>query len=509
MTAGGRRCLLLGAAVALTLACGKGAPPVNAPGDPWSVTVWGEHYEIFAEVEASAAVQDPPWVVHVTVLDGFAPLAEGEVEVRFRSASGTTAGGIGHLQRPGVFRLSFPLPPAREGELEFAVRGFLGPEVVSAGAVRLAPHPDGPDDQNHDQRGEITFFKEQQWRTPFATARAAVGLLPRAVRGPALVGAAAGNEVELTSPVDGVVTARRWPFVGQQIHRGEALLAVTPRVAPERSLAELEAAVVELEGQHATASSRLRRLEALREVEAVSAREVEEARQTEGGLAARLAAARRDLAAAAAVRRGAAAEEPLPLTAPFPGRVAAVYARPGQVVAAGAALLRLVRPDPLWVTVALPVSEAARLGAGLEGLTLQLAASAPPLVFSREQVRLLSRAPAVDPQTGSLDVIVEIRDGAAELPLAARGTAELVQAEWDEGVVLPLSALVDDGGEPVVYVQHAGERFERRPVRSLRRLGERVLLEGVRPGERVVTRGGPSLRRAALLAAGAEHGHVH
>ncbi|MEP0773717.1 MAG: hypothetical protein HRF46_05095, partial [Acidobacteriota bacterium] len=313
MTAGGRKYRLLGAAVALTLACGRGAPPVAAPADPWSVTVWGEHYEIFAEVDVSMAEQDPPWVVHVTVLDGFAPLAEGKVEVRFRSTSGTTAGGRGHLQRPGVFRLSFPLPAAREGQLEFSVQGPSGPEVLPAGPVRLAPYAGGPEGEGHGERGEITFLKEQQWRTPFATARAAVGRLPRVVRGPAVTGPAAGHEVELTSPVDGVVTARRWPFVGQPVHRGEEVMAVTPRVAPERSLAELEAAVVELVGHHAAASSRLRRLEALREVEAVSARELEEARQVEAGLAARLSAARRDLATAAAVRRGEAAGEPLPL----------------------------------------------------------------------------------------------------------------------------------------------------------------------------------------------------
>lgn len=509
MTARGRKYRLLGAAVALTLACGKGAPSVNAPAGPWSVTVWGEDYEIFAEVDRLGAGEKTTWVVHVTALEDFSPLAQGEVRVRIRTASNTAEVSSGLPQRPGIFSLSLSLPARGEGELEFDVRGTARSEVVPAGPLPLPSHPGRFALEEQGGEGEITFLKEQQWRTPFATDRATRGRLPRAVRGPALVGAAAGNEVELTSPVDGVVTAQRWPFVGQQIHRGEALLAVTPRVAPERSLAELEATVAELEGQHTAAQGRLRRLEALFPLEAVSARELEEARQAEGGLAARLLAARTDLATATGVRLGAAVSDPLFVPAPFTGQVAAVYATPGQAVGAGTPLLRLIRSQPLWVTVALPLGEAARVGSELHGLTFRASAAGPPLVFRRHQVRLISRSPVVDPLTGTVAVLVEVGGPHINLPVGARGTAELLLPEGDEGVVLPFSALVDDGGEPVVYVQHAGERFERRPVRVVRQLGEQALVEGVHIGERLVTLGGPTLRRAVLLVAGADHGHVH
>jgi hypothetical protein len=70
-------------------------------------------------------------------------------------------------------------------------------------------------------------------------------------------------------------------------------------------------------------------------------------------------------------------------------------------------------------------------------------------------------------------------------------------------------SLVDDGGTTVVYVQLSGEAFGRREVRVAGRSGNEVSVEGLRAGERLVTRGGAAIRRASLLSTGAPEGHVH
>jgi hypothetical protein len=74
---------------------------------------------------------------------------------------------------------------------------------------------------------------------------------------------------------------------------------------------------------------------------------------------------------------------------------------------------------------------------------------------------------------------------------------------------LPDSAVVDDAGESVVYVQLDGESFSRREVVVRHRQGDELLVEGVLPGERVVTLGGAAIRRASLMASGEAQGHVH
>jgi multidrug efflux pump subunit AcrA (membrane-fusion protein) len=76
--------------------------------------------------------------------------------------------------------------------------------------------------------------------------------------------------------------------------------------------------------------------------------------------------------------------------------------------------------------------------------------------------------------------------------------------------VVPPAAIVDDAGRPIVFVQREGETFERRAVTLGARAGDLVqITEGVKPGDRVVTKGAYLLRLASLSTSVPAHGHVH
>jgi multidrug efflux pump subunit AcrA (membrane-fusion protein) len=78
------------------------------------------------------------------------------------------------------------------------------------------------------------------------------------------------------------------------------------------------------------------------------------------------------------------------------------------------------------------------------------------------------------------------------------------------GPAIPVSAVVDDQGQSVAYVEVAGEAFERRGLRLGIRDGDFVqVLDGLAPGERVVTRGAYQVRLAAASGAVPAHGHAH
>jgi multidrug efflux pump subunit AcrA (membrane-fusion protein) len=78
------------------------------------------------------------------------------------------------------------------------------------------------------------------------------------------------------------------------------------------------------------------------------------------------------------------------------------------------------------------------------------------------------------------------------------------------GPVVPASALVDDAGRPIVFVQREGETFERRAVTPGARSGDIVrITEGLKPGDRIVTRGAYLVRLASLSTSVPAHGHVH
>jgi multidrug efflux pump subunit AcrA (membrane-fusion protein) len=168
----------------------------------------------------------------------------------------------------------------------------------------------------------------------------------------------------------------------------------------------------------------------------------------------------------------------------------------------------LVKPRPVWLEVALAPEDAARLTEA-PAVHLRRPGSDEPVSLDREDVRLVSRAPEIDPRTATRTVILELQRDADVLPLGTSAQAELVLDEPLAGVVVPDTALVDDGGQTVVYVQLGGESFARRPVDILAREGRRVLVDGLNEGERLVSVGGAAIRRTTLLDSGAAADHVH
>jgi len=508
----------LAAAAVLAVAaggCGGGPPPAESgDAESWSVTAWGERFEVFPEVDPLIAGEASAAHTHVTVLDGFAPLVEGRVEIVLRGEGGEHPFGATEPVRPGIFNVELRPPAAGDYELTFRIASPAGEEEIRGGRVRvgIAESPGGllvgPAPKGATDAGEpVPFLKEEQWRSGFATAWVRGGSLRRSVEGLARVRPPAGGEAAITAPVDAVLQAEPWPFPGQPVAAGAALFRLVPRVASERSLPALEADAAALETELAAARARLGRLEELLDLEATSRREVEEARSRVEILAARRAAAGRDLAAARASREGGSAGA-VTLRSPFAGEVAAVTAAPGAAVAAGAPLARLVATDRAWLEVALAPDDARRLGgAAVEGVVLTLP-EGPPVTFDSGAARLVSVAPEVDPAHGKVAALVEV-PAADALVLGTLAEARILLAGEIDGIVVPTSALVDDGGVTVVYLQLSGESFARQPVRVVERQGERALVEGLVAGQRLVTGGGEAIRRSSLMAGGEAHGHVH
>ncbi len=512
------RCRPLG----LLLACvaGCAAPAIEEPAaaaESWSVTAWGATYEVFPEAGPLVVGEAAVAHTHVTRLADFAPLVDGTVEIVLAGPSGEQVFASDQAVRPGIFNVEIRPEAPGDFDLAFRITTAEGREEIRGGKVRVgsAQQPGGllvaPAPKGVGAGGEpLAFLKEEQWRSDFATGWVRSGELAGSVSGLVRVRPPAGGEATLTAPVDGVLHAlpgsAAWPFVGQRAAAGDALLRVVPRVAADRSLSALEAELATLTAERQPARARLARLEELLALEATSRREVEDARARLRALEARHDAADRDLEAARSSRQGGAAGS-LTLRAPFAGRIAAVDASPGATVAAGDPLARLVRTDLLWLEAALPPQGARRIAEeGVTGVVLTDPESPP--VRIEEGLKLVAVAPELAPRTGTVTVLLAA-PATAGLTLGTTLQAQLLLSEQREGVVIPAAALIDDGGVSVVYLQLSGESFVRQQVRVLERQGDRLLVDGLRPGQRLVGRGGESIRRSSLMAGGAGHGHVH
>jgi multidrug efflux pump subunit AcrA (membrane-fusion protein) len=115
----------------------------------------------------------------------------------------------------------------------------------------------------------------------------------------------------------------------------------------------------------------------------------------------------------------------------------------------------------------------------------------------------------VDPQSRTFPVIYQVDNRDRSIAIHQALHVRLLTKASGVAPAVPESALVDDGGRPVIFIQESGEAFLRRPVKLGIREGGYVQVLGVFPGERVVTRGAHLIRLAAMSNQVPAHGHVH
>ena len=172
---------------------------------------------------------------------------------------------------------------------------------------------------------------------------------------------------------------------------------------------------------------------------------------------------------------------------------------------AGTVLFRIIDADTVYVSAIVPESELPRI-AQFRDAELEV----PGGEMTRRLNRLVSVGRLVDPSTRTFRVIYESSNQDRSLAINQTVFARLLGPTGQPKPAIPASAVVDDGGRPVVFVQLEGEAFARRPVRLGQTEGSYVqVIEGIKPGDRVVARGAYLIRLSALSNQIPAHGHVH
>jgi len=195
------------------------------------------------------------------------------------------------------------------------------------------------------------------------------------------------------------------------------------------------------------------------------------------------------------------------LVADAGGVVTAVDAEPGQVVAAGAPVLRLAHDGPRDVVFSVPEDQQGWVR-GLEGkpaaLKVKLWGSDDVLPATVREV-----AAATDASTRTFLVKADI--GRAPAKLGQTATALVERPRADGVVKLPLAAVFEAGGKSAVWVLDAQTmKLAPAPVDVAGADGNQVVITGgLKPGAEVVTAGvhvlspGQTVRRYAVAAAAA------
>jgi len=491
---------------------GETAPDVR---EPIVVTRWSARSELFMEYPALQVGASSRFAIHLTDLDSFRPLASGRVAVEFDHGDGFVERfAADSPTQAGIFGVT--VKPARAGMPSLAIRvqspalqdlHQLGPaEVLGEAAVSDAS---AADPEPPDAAATIAFLKEQQWTMDFATEVVESAVMQQSLRVPASVEPRSGGRVLVTAPVAGRLLASvRMPGLGTLVERGQMLGSIIPLWVGSTDRSSLQLTLDEARVALENAKRQRARVERLLAVGAIPERRLEEAKAGEDLALARLAAAEDRMAHYEASRRDDPHRESLTsfsVRSHLAGVVIAVHATEGAHLEEGDVLLEVAATDMVHVSAAVPEAMASVLGS-LEGAEVELADRARVLPVKE----LVSTAMVVDPQTRTLKATYLVDNSVQQLAIGQSVFVRLFTSQKVEAPTVPDSALVDDGGRTVVYVQTGGEAFERRQVEVGNRSAANVqVTAGVRAGDRIVTKGAYLLRLSSLSPQAPGHGHVH
>jgi RND family efflux transporter MFP subunit len=452
---------------------------------------------------------------HVTTLPDFKAATTGALVVTLTAPDGASLSGrADQPSSPGIFRIT--LTPTHPGK--YTASAIFDREgqtdKIDAGTIEVFPDMAAARRANATEKGgaAIAFSKEQQWKTDFATAPVTEMELQPSVRAVGEVRSAVGREARLSATATGRVTlVNPAPVLGMTVKKGQLLAVVAPRLGSGVDVATLDADVETARAELHAAEAQVARALRLFKDEAVPERIVEEARSRQSITRARLAAAtgRLDQYRTVAAGGSAGTQSAFKVRSPLDGTLVAANVASGESVEEGRPLFTVIDLTRVWLAAQvfepdIPKVEAARAAwFTVEGYD-------DAFTIDERNGRLVTVGRVVDPKSRTVPIIFDVANPGGRLRIGQFANVSIATGKPIRALAIPASALLDEGGKAIAFVQAEGEAFERRVVSlGIRAKGAVQVTSGLASGERVVIRGAYEVRLAASAAPTAQHGHLH
>jgi len=196
------------------------------------------------------------------------------------------------------------------------------------------------------------------------------------------------------------------------------------------------------------------------------------------------------------------------ISAPMTGYVKSILVSQGQYVTEGQPIATISQNKRLQLRVDVPVAQFAQLPL-VSAANFTIPGSEK--VFSTDQLngKILSYSKSIDSHSPFVSMTFEIDNGDGIIS-GAYTDVYLKTTATQNALAIPVISLIEEQEHFFVYVQTAGESFEKREVQTGGSDGSRiVILSGVSAGERVVTKGAFQVKLATMSGVLPAHGHEH
>ncbi len=462
-----------------------------------SFTRYSDSYELFLEYAAVETGTTSDFLFHVTNLNDFSPLENENTVFHILSENGKII-AVPHLHaiQPGILRAEQQLN--ERGKLTGRLTIGTGKNEIFTFGIDRKKDIIKSEAKDHG----IVYTKEKQWDTDFFVHQAEMRTVHSLISATANVLPRQDGHAQVVAPIAGILNVKHNPVVtavGRRVKTGDVLAVLCPPLMVQDSWTSRQLA-------YEQAKSEYERAQRLFEKEAVSKRELERLKREylvqkdgydfymrQGGGETTLADS---------------TDRHYYVRSPISGTVSQVNTVLGQSVNVGDRMFTIIDPSVVWLEVKLHERDFYQLADQVSGVTVHLAGR-DPLILSGPAIEMLNSGDVMDSKSRTIPVLLRVVNKNNLLKIGQIVSVDLYTERKHNAVCVPYNAVYHDGTHQVVFVQLEGELFEKRTIKTGDRYQQYVCVsEGLKPGERVVTRGGYLLKLSATQTE-IGHGHAH
>jgi len=463
------------------------------------VTLFSENTEFFIEHEPLIAGEESEFLVHLTDLTTYSPLTSGSITIRIDGVTVTSD----HFHRPGI--LEVPFIPKKAGS-------FHAEYIYQSGSVTtsVSDHVHIEDDHQElqnpeaaspshshgiDEAGEITFLKEQAWKSDFMVDQILPVQFAAVIPTSGEIMAVPGEKKNIAASGSGIILFPNRNLVqGSPVTKGQLLFILNSETMIENN--------VKLQYQEAMNSYEKSRSEYERH----------KALYAQGAISERQFITTQSLYTADSLRFSSLAantsERGLKVFSPVSGTIHELNVSEGQFIQTGQLLATISANKTLLIHADLSQQYYTHLN-DIETANFRPAYSDQVYSIDEMNGRLLAAGSSVAENDHYLPIIFEV-DNDGSLLEGAFAEIFLKSSHKTDVLAVPKSAIMEEQGKHYVYVQLTGESFTKRGVELGNNDGRHVeILSGLESGERVVILGIMLVKAASMVTGVVGDGHAH
>lgn len=458
-----------------------------------SYTLFSEDYELFVEFPALTVGQTSFFAAHFTLLSTYRPVSEGKLTVSIIHGNKGIRHSVNAPSSPGIFRPA--LHPKESGTYKMLFElespsgnaSFEIPEIQVFANVEEAVHAK-VEPANGD---EISFLKEQAWKTEFATQDVSMRPFYSVIHTSARVKGQAQSSVAINAQAEG--QANLIAILGQSVRKGE-LLAVVASSGIENNLnSRLKESEIAFERSKADYN----RTKPLVENQLVSQKDflqIESQYMQDSLRYYQLA--------------NQVSQDGLKVTSPIAGFVSNVNVSNGQFVDKSSVIMHISSNSELLIEAYVNQSDFQKV-IGIFDANFSFADSKESITLEEINGKVTSNNAFVNENATRIPVTFSVHNN-GKLMAGMFLEAFLKTGRKEQALIVPLSSIIEEQGQYFVFVQTGGESFVKRQVELANNDG--VLTEitsGLSVNERIVTKGAYQIKLAAMAGDLPIHGHTH